>query len=436
MADQGRLSRRRFLQRGAALTAGVVAVPYIVPCDVLAGQQRPGANDRIGVGYIGVGRRGKGLMGVPPEGRIVGVCDLDEDRAAAAAAGARCPAYLDYRKMLESKDIDAVVVATPDHWHALPSIHACQAGKDVYCEKPLGLTVREGRAVVEAARKHGRVFQVGTQRRCSREHRIGCALVRDGKVGKVHTVIGPNYPSPWECKFPPQEVPQRLRWDTWCGQTEPVPYHPDIYVQRANPGWISLRPYSGGEMTGTGAHGLDLVQWALGMDHTGPVEVRAEGGRLLAPTYLTPESRNRGDAGCSQGHRVTFHYASGVTLELQGGPLGGIFIGEKGKIIIDSGSISSDPPEIAREALKEAADDRQVGHLQNWFDCIKSREKPAADVEIGHRSTIVCHLGNIVRWVGRELGWDPRKEVFPGDDEANGYLQRPMRKAYRLPDPV
>jgi predicted dehydrogenase len=373
-------------------------------------------------------------MGLPPAGRIVGVCDVDRDRAAAAATRAKCPGHRDYRALLESKDVDAVVVATPDHWHALPSIHACQAGKDVYCEKPLGLTIREGRAMVAAARKHRRVFQVGTQRRCSRDHRAGCELIRRGGIGKVREVIGPNYPSPWECRFPTQPVPAGLDWDVWCGQTEPVDFHRDIYIQRSNPGWISLRPYSGGEMTGTGAHGLDLVQWALGMDATGPVEVWVEGGRLEPLTYEAPESRSRGDAHSSKGHRVTFRYANGVTVKLADGPLGGAFIGERGKLMVDSGSIRSDPPKIARKALEAAGDEPRAGnHLENWLDCIRSRERPAADVETGHRSTTVCHLGNIARWVGRKLRWDPEKEMFPGDDEANAHLERPMRAPYGLP---
>jgi predicted dehydrogenase len=338
--------------------------------------------------------------------------------------------------MLELKDLDAVVVATPDHWHALPSIQACQAGKDVYCEKPLGLTIEEGQLMLEAARKFQRVFQVGTQRRSSRVHRIGCALVREGKIGQVETVVGPNYPSPWECKFPGQDVPAGLDWDLWCGPTDPVPFHPDIFVQRSRPGWISLRPYSGGEMTGTGAHGVDLIQWALGFDHTGPVEVWAEGGKLESLVYTGPEDRRRGDAHGSRGRQVTFRYANGVTLKLDNGVLGGTFLGRNGTLHIESGKIRSEPPEIALDALKQTEGEREVSHLQNWFDCIISRERPAADVAIGHRAANICHLGNIARWVGRKLQWDPDREIFPGDKEANAYLKRPMRKPYHLPGSV
>ncbi len=423
-------SRRGFLK-------GIVSsmcAPLTIPVGVLASL---GANDRIGIGYIGVGRRGNQLMDLPTDGRIVAVCDVDRQRAESKAAKQHCRIYQDYRQMLDATDIDAVFVATPDHWHALPSIHACQAEKDVYCEKPLGLTIREGQAMVKAARKYQRVFQVGMQRRSSVEHELACALVREGKIGKVHTVIESNYPSSWESKFSSQPIPQGLDWDVWCGQTEPAPYHEDIFIQRAKPGWISLRPYSGGEMTGTGAHGFDLVQWGLGTDHTGPVEVWEEGGKLEPVVYSESESRDRGDRLCSQGRRVSFRYANGVLLQLENQP-DRIFVGEKGKIIVGYGKVSSDPPEIVEEARKEIKPppDMLTCHIQNWFDCIRSREKPVADVEIGHRSSNICHLGNIARWIGRKLQWDPEKEIFPDDEEANQFLERLMRQPYQLPHPL
>ena len=439
MGSSKRLSRRDFLKRSSALAAAGVAAPYIIPSDVLAAPQRPGANDRIGVGYVGVGRRGGQLMGLPPEGRIVAASDLDIHRARAIAARRDCRAYQDYRKMLESKDVDAVVVATPDHWHTLPSIHACQAGKDVYLEKPLTLCIREGRLLVEAVRKYKRVLQTGSQRRSMKNHRTGCELVRNGRAGKIHTVIANNYPSPWEATLPGQPVPEGLDWDAWCGMTEPVPYNKDLYIQRSSPGWISLRPYSGGEMTGNGTHGFDQIQWALDMDHTGPVEVWAEGGKLEPLTYTASESRARGNAHCSVGREVTFRYANGVIVKTgNASACGGTFIGEGGKIVIGCNTCSSDPAEIAQEPIGESEIRLPVSnnHMQNWFDSIKSREKPIADVEIGHRSAIICHLGNIARWLGRKLRWDPEREIFPGDDEANTYLDRPRRKPYQLPDPV
>ena len=439
MGDSSRITRRRFLARSAAISAGAVAAPCVIPSGVLAAQGRPGANDRIGVGYIGVGRRARQLMNLPPEGQIVAASDVYLKRAEEIAAKHQGKAYQDYRKMLESKEVDAVVVATPDHWHALPSIHACQAEKDVYCEKPMTLTIREGRLMVEAVRKYKRVFQTGSQQRSMGPNRLGCELIRNGRLGKLQKVIGSNYPSPWECDLPGQPAPAGLDWDAWCGQTEPRAYHTDLYTPRANPGWISFRPYSGGEITGWGAHGLDQVQWALGADDTGPVEVWAEGGPLHAPVYSEPESRTRGNELCSKGREVNFRYATGVVLTLGDAPGGGaIFIGDKGQITINRNKLTSQPEEIAKEPIKDSEIHlyQSDNHMQNWFDCMRTRQLPVADVQIGHRSTTVCHLGNITRWLGRKLRWDPQTETFPGDDEANGFVARSQRKPYQLPETV
>jgi len=434
-----RFSRRSFLERGAA-AAGAIGVPYLIPAGVLAAPERPGANERIGVGYIGAGRRARQLMGLPKDGQFVAVADVNPKRAEEVAKARQCRAFHDYRKLLDCKDVHAVFVATPDHWHVLHSLQACQAGKDVYCEKPLGLTIREGRLLVQAVRKYGRVLQTGSQRRSMAGHRLGCELVRNGVAGKIHTVLIANYPSPWECKLPSQPVPEGLDWDQWCGPTEPVPYHEDIYIQRSKPGWISFRPYSGGEMTGTGAHGFDQIHWALDMDHTGPVEVWCEGGKMPTLTYSEPESAKRGNTACSAGRRVRFRYANGIEVRLEEGEsaAGAAFIGDRGKIRIGNNTVDSNPPELAKHPpqdfkLRVPVSDN---HIQNWFECIRSRQRPIADVEIGHRSAVICHLGNIVRWVGRKLQWDPVKEIFPGDDEANSYLDRPRRKPYELPESV
>ena len=426
------ITRRQFVQRSAA--AAALALPWI------ASQQVWGANDRIGIGYIGVGRRGLQLMGLPKEGQMVAVADIHRKRAEEVAQKRQCRPYQEYRKLLECKDVDAVFVATPDHWHVLSSIHACQAGKDVYCEKPLSLTIREGRRLVDAVRKYGRVLQTGSQRRSMAGHRLGCELVRNGLAGKVHTVRIQNYPSPWEFSFPGQPVPDGLDWDTWCGQTEPVPYHSDIFVSRSNPGWISMRPYSGGEMTGTGAHGFDQIQWALDLDHTGPVQVWCEGGKLPPLTYTAPESLKRGNQATSRGYRVRFRYANGIEIHLEEGEpaAGAVFIGDRGKIRIGNNTVDSNPAEIAQQPPPDMKIRVPVSdnHIQNWFDCIKSRQRPIADVEIGHRSAVICHLGNIVRWVGRRLQWDPERELFVNDEEANRYLERPRRKPYQLPELV
>jgi predicted dehydrogenase len=436
--ERANISRRRFVSKSIAAAAAGAAAPYFVPAGVLAAAGRPGANDRVGVGYIGVGRRAAQLMDLPRDAQIVAASDVDLRRAEAVAADKKCSAYQDYRQLLESNDVDAVVVATPDHWHTLPSIHACQAGKDVYCEKPLTLTIREGRLLVQAARKYERVFQTGSQQRSMAANRMGCQLVRNGRIGKVHTVIGFNYPSPWECALPGQQVPAELNWDVWCGQTPLRPYHRDLYLPRANPGWISFWRYSGGEMTGWGSHGLDQVQWALGMDESGPVEIWTEGGPFKPPTYTAPTSQQLGDNLCAE-PAVLFRYANGVVLKLADGPHGGaIFMGDRGKITIDRDYFAAEPEGLADEPLRDSDVRLQEsdGHLKNWIQCVKSRERPVADVEIGHRSATVCHLGNIARRLGRRLRWDPAAEAFSGDDEANELVDRERREPYQLPDAV
>jgi len=432
------LSRREFIRTGAVAAASGWAIPYIIPSGVLAQDGEPGANGRIGVGAIGVGRQGGALVGALAgmvQARLVAVADVNLPRAQEVGAKYGAETYQDYRRLLERDDIDAVISATVEPWRAITCIHACQAGKDVYAEKPLSWTIREGRLMVEAVRKYDRVLQTGSQQRSQKENRFGCELVRNGRIGKVQRVIANNYPSPWECALPEQPVPDGLDWDFWCGPTEPVPFNADLYIPRGNPGWLSFRTYSGGEMTGWGAHGFDQVQWVLGMDESGPVEVWTEGEPFSPPTYGQPESRDRGNGVCSQ-PRVFMRYPGDIVMELGNGPGGGaIFIGDKGTLTIDRGKCVSDPPGIAAEPIRDdeirlaVSDD----HIGNWLDCIKSRERPICDVEVGHRSATVCHLGNLARQLGRRLQWDPVAERFVGDEEANQHLDRPRRAKYDLP---
>ena len=420
------MTRRRFLKRTAGATAALATAPQIIPASAF------GANERIGIGFIAMGRRAKQLYSdlrtVQREANVetVAVSDLYDERMNKAPVGRKWAKYPDYRKLLEDKNVDAVIVATPDHWHAINSIHAMEAGKDVYVEKPMTLTIREGRAMVNAARKFKRIVQVGSQQRSMPQNALGCKLIRDGALGKVHTIHGANYPSPWECELPAQEIPEGLNWDMWFGRTDPRPYHIDLFLPRAQNrkdekgrrlGWISFRPWSGGEMTGWGAHGLDQIQCALGMDESGPVEMWAEEGDSVT-------------------RPVSFRYANGTTVLLDGtsGGGGGIFEGEQGSIRIDRAKLDSKPADLTEDALAECKERpyKTGDHMKNWLDCIRSREVPIADVAIGHRSTSMCHLGNIARWVGRKLVWDPEKECFPGDDDANSYIERPMRAPWQI----
>lgn len=434
----GLLSRRSFLQRSSVLLASA-AVPQILPSGVLAQAGRPGANDRIGVGIIGMGRQAGGLLQNllrGSEARLVAVADVNLNRARDVATKHEAVAFQDYRRLLERQDVDAVITATPEHWRLLTCVESCQAGKDVYAEKPLSLTIREGRLIVQAARKYQRVFQVGSQQRSQWQNHAGCKLVRDGGLGKILKVIAHNYPSPWEGKLPAQKIPAGLDWDMWCGPVEPVPYNEDLYLPRAKPGWLSFRPYSGGEMTGWGAHGLDQIQWALGMDESGPVEIWTEGPKYDPPIYTQPESQQRGDT-VSLATKVFFRYANGVVVEPGDASQGGaIFIGEKGTLTIKRGILESDPEELAFDVLRPRPRDFNDNHLQNWFACIKSRAHPVADVESGHRSATMCHLGNIARWTGRKLRWDPTKEEFVGDKAASQFLDRERRKPWTAPEKI
>jgi len=420
-------SRRQLLCRGAVAAAAAVTLPQWIPSGVWAEEGKPGANGKIAVGFIGVGGRARLLMDqLPEEAQIVAVSDCFVKRCqdVVQQKGTKWAVHQDYHKLLDDKAIDAVVVATTDHGRVLPCIHACQAGKDVYAEKPLTVYIAEGRALVNAVRKYGRVFQVGSQQRSMAMNRLACEFVRSGGLGKLKVVLGVNYTGPNRYTgMPEQPIAVGLDWDRWCGQTPLRPYNAALQF-----GWMGWWDYSGGEMTNWGAHGLDQIQWALGMDGTGPVEI-------------WPETEGPNGA-------VSYKYANGVTvkLELAGGPSGGgIFAGEHGKIEINRNKFTTNPPDLIKELPPQSEIDKwrdEVAlwqaryHMQNWLDSMKTREKPAADVEIGHRSISVCHLANMARQVGRKLRWDPATETFPGDDEANDLVARPRRKGYELPDPV
>lgn len=425
MTGVGKLSRRRFLRQAALATGGGLAAPYLLPGGVLAAPGKPAPNDRVIIGFIGTGGRARQLMDhVPRGGRIVAISDCYRQRMAETLQQKKTNwrTYQYYRQMLEKENLDAVVVATPDHARVLPCIHACQAGLDVYAEKPLTLTIAEGRVLVRAVRKYKRVFQVGSQQRTMEMNRFACELVRNGGIGKIKAVLGCKYPGPRRYTGLPEEpIPEGLDWDVWCAQTDLRPYNRQLHFS-----WMAWRSYSGGEMTNWGAHGCDQIQWALGASHSGPVEI-----------WPTSEGPSGG---------VRMRYAGGVVVryELEQGPMGGgIFVGEKAKIEINRNKFTTNPPDLVKNPPEPATAEIWEGpgwiarpHIQNWLDCIKSRELPNADVEIGHRSITVCHLANIARELGRRLKWDPDKEIFPGDDEANKYLDRPKRKGYELPDPV
>ncbi len=424
-------NRRQFLRATGAVAASAIGAPLIIPRSALSAPGKPGANDRITVGAIGVGGRGTLLLDqLPEEAQLVALCDCNLPRAEAFKAKRQgaWPVHQDYRAILDRKDIDAVVVATGEFQRVLPCIEAAAAGKDIYAEKPLTLYINEGRALVDAVRRHGRVLQVGSQQRSMAMNRVACELVRSGGLGKLLEVRAIAYTGAEETPSPlpaEQPVPAGLDWNMWLNQAAFRPFNSDWM------GWMRWRDFGGGEMTNWGAHGVDQIQWALGMDDSGPQDLRP----------LSPGPHGQ----------VSMVYPNGVevkfVIEPGHGPMGGaIFVCERGKLEINRNKFTSNPPEIAAELRKQvdvAEEERKWSdelalwqarwHMQDWLDCIRSRNRPVADVEIGHRSITVCHLANITRALGRPLRWDPVREKFSGDDEANALLERPRRKGFELP---
>lgn len=424
------MKRRDFLKQSLAATAGI-STPFFIPSHVLSSPGQPGANDRVAIAFIGLGGRARWILKYDDlsQARIVAISDCFSRRLREPIENhpeaAKWNRYEDYRAMFDKEKLDAVFVETTTHARVLTCIHALQAGLDVYGEKPLTLTVKEGRTLVNAVRKYNRILQTGTQQRSMPINRYASQLVAQGAIGKVHTVRICNFEGPkiWEPKEA-QPVPDGLNWDQWLNQTEYRPYHPDLHF-----GWSQWKDYDGGGqswgVTGWGTHSLDQAQCGLGTDDTGPVEI-------------WPEDTN---PDC----KVTMRYANGALMKLeaprrQHEDLGAIFLGENGMIEVLRGNFIAEPKELFEELKKDAPEPTPEGphendpHFKNFFECIKTRELPYADVEIGHRSTTVCHLVNICRDVKRKLQWDPVKEEFVGDEEANRLLSRPRRKGYELPE--
>ena len=438
MSDSNRTTHRRaFLQQGGALAAAGFAFPTLIGSNVLGSADVAPASERIRVGIIGTGRQGifnlKELL-KQKGAEVVAVADVDKKHLAegkqiadTAAGGKSVATFGDYRQLLDRKDVDAVLVATPDHWHALATVDACLAGKDVYCEKPLSLTVAEGQTMVDIARKTKRIVQTGSQQRSDKSFRLACELVRSGRLGKIRqvTVNLPkvNFTGP---AVPDSTPPPELDYTFWLGAAPEKPYNEKHVHYLFRFFW----DYSGGQMTNFGAHHLDIAQWGLGRDDSGPTTIEAVAQFNKDGWYEVAETSE-----------ITYTYDDGVKVVSKQGPHGGpnvVFEGEKGSIAVSRGDkITSNPPEILKEPLKSSDTHLYVSrnHHSNWLDCIKSRELPICDVAIGHRSATVCHLGNIAIRAGRKITWDPKTQTIVGDAEASKMLSRPYRAPWHLPDP-
>ena len=422
------LSRRRFLRTAA--TAAVA--PTLLPAHVWGAEVGP--NDTIRLGFIGVGTQGRGLLGNclnRKEVAVLAVADVDSTRRAnarriveehyAKATGAGspkvCQEYTDFRDLLARPDIDAVVIATPDHWHALIGILAAKAGKDIYCEKPLTESIREARELVNAVRKHRRVFQVGSMQRSSREFRRACQLVRNGALGKIQEIhVAVGGPGRW-CDLPAEAMEPGLDWNLWLGPAPWREYHSELSprgVHKHFPNWRNYREYGGGMVTDWGAHHFDIAQWGLGMDESGPVDV-------IPPTEPNAQSG------------VQFRYADGTVMIHKPGN-GVTFKGTDGQIYVNRGKFESTPESLVEIPLESHKIQlyESNDHIGNWLQCIRTRKRPICDVEVGARTVTVCHLANLAYWNGKTLKWDAAKEEFVGGFGDNAWKDRLYRAPWTL----
>ncbi|MGC8737949.1 MAG: Gfo/Idh/MocA family protein [Candidatus Hydrogenedens sp.] len=434
-------SRRTFMKNVLMGTAGISVAPMIIPSYVWGAEPSALPNERITVACIGVGGQGKYDMKAflnLPEVQVVAVCDVDDNHAQEAQKIVNdfyaekknipnykgCDVYHDFRDVIARKDVDAVMIATPDHWHPIISIMSAQSGKDIYCEKPLANSIPEGKAVVEAVRKYRRVFQTGSHERSRDNARYACELVRNGRIGKLHT-IRVNMPVDNHTPIPPQPempIPPGFDYDFWLG---PAPKEP--YTEKRCHFWFRyILDYSGGEMTDRGAHIIDLGQLGNGTDDTFPISVEGKGFFPKEGLFNTAMS-----------YEFRFEYANGVELLGKSiGPRGIKFEGDKGWIFIyiHGGDLRANPPSLLQETIapNEIHLGRSKGHHKNFIECVKSRKDPTAPVEVGYHTATMCHMANIAMRLGRKLNWDPEKEMFINDDEANRMMQPSMRAPWTL----
>jgi predicted dehydrogenase len=442
-------------------------------------------NNIVRVGVIGTGVRGKYLIGNLPRSVTVGaICDCAPLRIASVmepqgefanvlaqftqADAAKCATHQDYRRLLDrakaKEKLDAVIIATPDHHHAQAAILALQAGLDVYLEKPLTVTIGEGRLLADAVKRTGRVLQVGSQQRTMEVNRCACEFIRNGGLGRISKVELPNYPGPMSVpSLDAEPAFGGVDFDLFCGPAPLRPHHRHLWMKEDFKvgdllwrGWDLFRDYSGHLMTNWGAHTVDMVQLALGRDDTGPVEARAVEPPSVAelwPHWKTKTPAPAGEAGNPANDRrfwpVTMKYADGIELhftpwaktsDLQGGPDFIVFHGEKGRLKMRRNHFETDPPGLIKNGPDAAAIDKWKGsghvarpHLENWLDAIRSGAPLNAPVEVGHRTVTICHLANLARELNRHLRWDPEREQFIDDPEANQLLDRPRRKGFELP---
>lgn len=436
-------SRRDFLRASAA---SPLLLPLVSPSGRTLADETRSKNERPRLALIGCGGQGTGdARWAANFGDFVAVCDVDKSHAERARndrqlGKGKAEVYEDYRKLLDRKDVDAVIIGTPDHWHSKILIDSMKAGKDAYCEKPLTLTIDEGKKIGEVARRTGRVVQVGTQQRSNHNNvfLLAVAMVRSGRIGKVRKVTAAIGDGPTGGPFPVTTPPAGLNWDLWLGQAPKVEYR----TRRCHYEFRWWYEYSGGKLTDWGAHHVDVSQWGLGLDKTGPKTIEVVKGELPVP-YKNgwPTVDDRYNTTTHFLVRATFE--NGVTLDIRDDtPNGVTFQGSNGRIFVtrdridlDGGPVNAlwkDP--VPESLLRELRKGKKVdGHMENFFECMRDRSEPVSDVWSHHRVLTTCHLANIaIRLGGRKLTWNPEKEEIVGDAEANAFQTRPQRKGYEV----
>jgi myo-inositol 2-dehydrogenase / D-chiro-inositol 1-dehydrogenase len=437
------INRRRFLKTTAAITAATGVPRWFLELEEAqaAEPKAPGPNERPGLALVGCGGQGTNdCGGASRYGDVLAVCDVDDNHAEAAAKrftknGKVPKKYKDFRKLMERDDVHAIITGTPDHWHTFVNLLAVKTGKDIYTEKPLTLTIDEGKHLVKAVRANKRIVQVGSQQRSDRNFRLACELVRNGRLGKLEHIIVGLPTGPVGGPFPEKPVPEGLNWDFYVGQAPMRPYN----GQNCHWNFRWWYAFSGGQMTDWGAHHDDIAQWGNGTERSGPVEIDGKSLREMIPGGYTAASKYRVDCKYANGVTLTIVDESTVTDRNVVGegkktPNGVQFIGPEGWIYVRRGGITASDEELLRKPLPESAIKlyQSNNHMGNFFESVRSRKDPICDVEIGHRSISVAHLGVISVRMKQALKWDPDKEEFTGANakEASQWLVREQRKPY------
>lgn len=434
MSKKKQNTRREFLKRSAGAAAGMAAFPYIIPASALGLGGHTAPSERITIGCIGLGGMGSGNMGGfldQPGAQVAAVCDVDGKHRRSACQKVNdkygnqdCAEYTDFRELLARTDIDAVSIAVPDHWHGIISVSAARAGKDIYGEKPLAYNIAEGRAIVDAVTRHGRVWQTGSWQRSQQHFRFGCELVRNGRIGKLHTVkVGlPNTNSIHEGSTTPTDPPEDFDYNAWLG---PAPHAPYCEARcHWNFRWIS--DYAGGQLTDWAGHHIDIANWGMNTEHTAPVEIEGRGRWPRAKEGLFDTVEH---------YTFTCVYREGITMVVSGLLPGGTrFEGEDGWVHVNRGFIDAEPKSLLTDVIgpEEIHLYESSNHIGNFLECVRTRRTTITPVDIAHHSIMVGHLGIIAMKLERKVRFNPDTEKFINDPEADRMLSRPMREPWSL----